>query len=416
MQRLQLLAETLRGIGASLRGTSDPRRGVTARQESGRADLLAWNLPTTNENRGGTMHSPRPDNRGLRFILVALLAILALSAPASIGALAAQDNAAGTLVSRLDLDRYKSNVQNLAGFGTRYWNTEGNERARDWIQAQLESYGYEVHRHGFTASGRRDDMEPKDIDNVYATKVGTANPDRMYIISAHMDSFNTESEDQSFAPGANDDGSGTALVLEVARVYASQEVVTDPSIRFILWNAEEIGLVGARNYVEDRRELQGIEDPPGSGAYPEPTWLGVIQHDMMMFDHGMPDDETGMVAPEQIEAADVDIEYDADETAGGGAILLAARFLAANARYAAYPAEVGQFMQSTDSVPFSPFVPAISLRENERRNEIGRGADPQWHKNSDVYETYSDADFRLGFAAAQTTTAAIAELAGARIR
>lgn len=350
----------------------------------------------------------------LRFTVVVLLAIVALSAPASIGAFAAQDTAA-TLVSRLDLDRYKSNVENLAGFGTRYWNTEGNEQARDWIQGQLESYGYEVQRHGFTASGRRGDMEPKDIDNVYVTKVG-ADPSRMYIISAHMDSFNTESEDQSFAPGANDDGSGTSVVLELARVFASEDVETDVSIRFILWNAEEIGLVGARNYVEDRRELQGIEDPPGSGNYPEPAWLGVIQHDMMMFDHGMPDQETGEVAAEQSEAADVDIEYDADETADGGAILLAARFLAANARYAAYPAEVGQFMQSTDSVPFSPFVPAISLRENERRNEIGRGADPQWHKNSDVPETYSDADFRLGFAAAQTTTAAIAELAGARIR
>jgi hypothetical protein len=362
------------------------------------------------------MHSSRKKHARRRTAPIILAITLALVAPASIGALGAQSDAAATLVSRLDLERYKSNVENLAGFGTRYWNTEGNEQARDWIEEQLESYGYEVQRHAFTASGRRGNMEPKEIDNVYATKVGTANPDRMYIVSAHMDSFNTESEDQSFAPGANDDGSGTALVLEVARVYASEDVATDVSVRFILWNAEEIGLVGARNYVEDRRELQGIENPPGSGRYPEPTWLGVIQHDMMLFDHGMPDRETGEVAAEQIEAADVDIEYDADETAGGGAILLASRFLAANARYADYPAEVGQFMQSTDSVPFSPFVPAISLRENERRNEVGRGADPQWHKNSDVYETYSDADFRLGFAAAQTTTGAIATLAGARLR
>jgi len=333
------------------------------------------------------------------------------------GAGAAQaPDAAQALVDRLDLDRYKSNVENLAGFGTRYWNTEGNERARDWIAEQLASYGYEVQRQAFTASGRRGSMEPKEIENIYVTKVGTVNPDRMYIISAHMDSYNSESEDQSFAPGANDDGSGTALVIEMARVFASADIATDVSVRFALWNAEEIGLVGARNYVETRRELQGIEDPAGSGNYPEPTWLGVIQHDMMMFDHGMPDDETGELAAEQIPAADVDIEYDADATAEGGAIELAATLLMANARYAAYPAEVGQFMQSTDSVPFSEFVPAVSLRENERRNEIGRGGDPQWHKNSDVYATYSDADFRLGFAALQTTTAAIAGLASARIR
>ena len=358
---------------------------------------------------------PRHGHR-YRLAPLTLSLMLALSTGASLEALAAQASVPQTLVDQLDLDRYKSNVRNLAGFGTRYWNTEGNERARDWIQEQFESYGYDVQRHGFTASGRRGNMEAKDIDNVYVTKIGSESPDRMYIVSAHMDSFNSESEDQSFAPGANDDGSGTALVLEVARVFASSDVDTDVSVRFILWNAEEIGLVGARNYVDDRRELQGIEDPPGSGRYPEPTWIGAIQHDMMMFDHGMPDPETGVLSPDQIEAADVDIEYDADETADGGAILLAARFLAANARYADYPAEVGQFMQSTDSVPFSPWVPAISLRENERRNEIGRGGDPQWHKNSDVYETYRDEDFRLGFAAAQTTTGAIAQLAGARLR
>ena len=87
--------------------------------------------------------------------------------------------------------------------------------------ALLESYGYEVHRQTFTASGRRGNMDAKDIDNIYVTKIGTENPDRMYIVSAHMDSFNSQSEDQSFAPGANDDGSGTALVLELARVFAS---------------------------------------------------------------------------------------------------------------------------------------------------------------------------------------------------
>lgn len=366
--------------------------------------------------------------RSLRLALIAGLALgtglacnLAVSSSSGQGTAARQEpdadqEVARLLVDRLDLERYRSNIETLAGFGTRYWNTEGNEQARDWLQQQLESYGYEVQRHAFTASGRRGDMEPKEIDNVYVTKVGTEHPDRMYLVSAHMDSFNFDSEDQSFAPGANDDGSGTALVLEMARVFASEDIETAVSVRFIFWNAEEIGLVGSRNYVEDRRELQGTEDPPGSGEYPEPTWLGVIQHDMMLFDHGMPDPETEQVADEQIEAADVDIEYDADATADGAAIALAAHLLEANARYGSYPAEVGQFMQSTDSVPFSEYVPAISLRENERRNEIGRGADPQWHRDTDVPETYSDADYRLGFAALQTSTGAVAELSGARQR
>ena len=251
---------------------------------------------------------------------------------------------------------------------------------------------------------------------MYATKVGTTRPHEMYIVSAHMDSINTQSPDNGFAPGADDDGSGTSLVLEIARVMASPDVQTDVSVRFILWNAEEIGLVGSRAYVRDRRMLQGAEDPPGSGLFPEPTWLGIIQHDMILFDHGLPDPITGLLSPVQIPGADIDIEYAAANTSGGGAITLAGRLLDANGKYApAYPAEVGQFMCCTDSVPFAPFAPAVSVRENERRAEIGRGANPNWHKNTDVLATYSEADFLLGFTAVQMTTGAIAELAGAKL-
>ena len=60
------------------------------------------------------------------------------------------------------------------------------------------------------------------------------------------------------------------------------------SIRFALWNNEETGLNGAHAYVEQREAMQGKEVPAGSGKYPEPKWLGMIQHDMMMFDHGPP--------------------------------------------------------------------------------------------------------------------------------
>ena len=102
---------------------------------------------------------------------------------------------------------------------------------------------------------------------------------------------------------ANDDGSGTALVMEIARVLASSDVESDVSIRFALWNNEETGLDGAEAYVEQRAELQGIENPAGSGQYPEPRWLGMIQHDMMMWDHGNP------VTFDQALDADVDVEF-----------------------------------------------------------------------------------------------------------
>lgn len=316
------------------------------------------------------------------------------------------------LVARLDFDHFKANIKQLASFGTRYWDTAGNEKARDWIAAELTKYGYKPERVKFIPPARgRQGRAAKEVDSIFVTKIGTTRPGEMYIVSAHMDSYNTQAgRGQEFAPGANDDGSGTSLVMEMARIFSSPDVKTDVSIRFCLWNCEEIGLEGAKAYVEQRRGLQGVENPPGSGQYPEPKWLGVIQHDMMMFDHGQ---TSASLAARQIRDANVNIEYDSAQTSSGLAIILASKLLEANSKYATdYPAAVGGFMQNTDSVPFTPYVPAISLRENERRDQIGRGSDPQWHKNSDVYETYTDADFRLGFNALQMTCGAVADLAG----
>jgi hypothetical protein len=141
----------------------------------------------------------------------------------------------------------------------------------------------------------------------------------------------------------------------------------------------------------------------------------MIQHDMMMFDHGMPRAD-GTVSPEQRPEADVNIEFAGTSKMVAESQALAWLFRAANERYATdYPAAVGNRMQSTDSVPFQDDVAAISLRENERGAQIGSGWDPHWHQPTDVFTTFSDKDFRLGLNAAQTTLAAIAQLAGASI-
>jgi hypothetical protein len=72
-------------------------------------------------------------------------------------------------------------------------------------------------------------------------------------------------------------------------------------------------------------------------------------------------------------------------------------------------------MSNTDSAPFQDHTAAVSLRENRRLYETGNGANPHWHQPTDLFVTFSDEDFRLGFNAAQTTLAAVAKLAGARI-
>jgi hypothetical protein len=89
---------------------------------------------------------------------------------------------------------------------------------------------------------------------------------------------------------------------------------------------------------------------------------------------------------------------------------------AANVTYATdYPATVGAHMQSTDSVSFQDLVAAVSVRENERGAHIGAGWDPHWHQPTDVFTTFSDADFRLGLNAAQTTLGALGKLAGVSV-
>jgi hypothetical protein len=398
----------------------------------------------------------------MRRPLVVLLAALAIPAVASAqvdsAARAAPDPIA-QLVARLDLELYKATIKGLTQFGDRRQGTDRNRAAVDWIEAQLRSYGcddvarlqYDYQppaprprtggagpaRDTTRASGggryrglrartgvntdslRQPDPRlralnaqaatPGPREEVYCTKIGSDHPGEMYIVGAHMDGH-------GWGEAANDDGSGTALVMQLARVFSSPDVRTDRSIRFILWNNEETGLNGSRAYVAQRQALQGKEDPPGSGKYPEPTWLGMIQHDMMLFDHGMPRAD-GTLAAEQRPEADVNIEFQASAKFAAQARQLAWTFQAANEKYATdYPAAVGPHMTNTDSAPFQDLVAAISLRENERGTQIGAGWDPNWHQPTDLYATYSDKDFRLGLNAAQTTLAALAGLVGATIK
>jgi hypothetical protein len=142
----------------------------------------------------------------------------------------------------------------------------------------------------------------------------------------------------------------------------------------------------------------------------------MIQHDMMLFDHGMPRPD-GTVPAQQRPEADVNIEFQSAARLADDAQNLAWAFYAANEAYATdYPAAVGPHMTNTDSTPFMDLVPAISVRENERGREIGAGWDPHWHQPTDLYATFTDQDFRLGLNAAQTTLGAVARLAGASLR
>jgi Peptidase family M28 len=217
------------------------------------------------------------------------------------------------LVGRLDLERYKAIIKGLTQFGDRQQGTDRNHAALDWIEAQLKSYGCantERIRYVYnapalqprqgTGAAKAVEISSGEVvkgvggsrlrgfvqrqlpnndpaaqtdpslralnagpvssgpsEEVYCTKVGATHPDEMYIVGAHMDG-------QGLGEAADDDGSGTALVMELARVFSDPDVVTEQSIRFVLWNNEESGHVGSRAYVQQRAPLQGEESPPGS--------------------------------------------------------------------------------------------------------------------------------------------------------
>jgi Peptidase family M28 len=381
--------------------------------------------------------------------------LAAAAEPPVTASAATTDDPGAQLVARLDLERYKATIKGLTRFGDRRQGTDRNRAAIDWIESQLRGYGCaDIARLRYTYSpeqkrsrsgpvvaqgaaqgggrfrgqrgptGVNDDPQrqpdatlralnsqpstPGEREEVYCTKIGSTHPDEMYIVGGHMDGI-------GWGEAANDDGSGAALVMELARIFSNPEVHTERSIRFVLWNNEETGLNGSYAYVEQRSHLQGIESPKGSGRYPEPRWLGMVQHDMELFDHGMPRAD-GTMSPTQRPEADVNIEFQSQARQAEGAQKLAWAFYAANEAYATdYPASVGPHMTNTDSTPFMDLIPAISVRENERGTQIGAGWDPQWHQPTDVYATYNDADFRLGLNAAQTTLGAIARLAGASL-
>jgi hypothetical protein len=375
------------------------------------------------------------------------------------------DDPTRALVGRLDLERYKATIRGLGQFGDRQHGTDRNRAAVDWIEAQLRGYGCPTERitYVYNAAGLPRDQQvaarppaavinsgeivaglggarirgitlpvgannnpavqadprlralnegpsiPGPRQEVYCTKVGTTRPDEMYIVGAHMDG-------RGFGEAADDDGAGTALVMELARVFSGPDVVSERSIRFTLWNNEETGFQGAAAYVAQRGPLQGKEDPPGSGRYPEPRWLAMIQHDMLLWDHGMPRPD-GTIASEQRPEADVNIEFQSATKFAAQAMGLAFFFRDANEEYATdYPAAVGNHMVNTDSSVFMNVIPAISLREKERGMQIGAGWNPHYHQATDVYASYSDKDFRLGLNAAQTTLAAIAQLTGATLK
>jgi hypothetical protein len=152
-------------------------------------------------------------------------------------------------------------VTRLAAFGTRHTLSSqtdpvrGIGAARDWIYDQLTSYAsvsggrMTVEKQTFIQPAGPRVPQPTAITNVIATLHGTQpeSTNRIYLVSGHLDSRCTDVLDFTCdAPGADDDGSGVAAVLEMARVMATHEF--DATIVFAAFSGEEQGTFGSVNY------------------------------------------------------------------------------------------------------------------------------------------------------------------------
>lgn len=169
------------------------------------------------------------------------------------------------IVSEVSAKRIEGYVRKLVGFGTRHTmsdttsDTRGIGAARRWIKSELERCGagtrlkVEFDSHIAPVSARI--SKPTEIVNVVATLPGSQaeSKDRMYVVSGHYDSRVTDVMNATDdAPGANDDASGTAAVMELACVMARHDF--DATIVFMAVAAEEQGLLGAAHWAELARQ------------------------------------------------------------------------------------------------------------------------------------------------------------------
>src|SRR5919198_2959498 len=210
------------------------------------------------------------------------------------------------ILAAIDPARIEATIRKLVSFGTRHTLSSQDDpnrgigAARDWIAAEMRRYA--------EASGGRMTVtvpsyiqqpaaripEPTRISNVVATLTGSVDPNRAYVVSGHYDSRVTDVMNfTADAPGANDDASGVAAVLEMARIMASQH--TEATLVFAAVAGEEQGLYGSAHMAQVMKgagvDVQGMftNDIIGSSTADDGTRdPGTVR----LFAEGVPTAET----------------------------------------------------------------------------------------------------------------------------
>ena len=151
----------------------------------------------------------------------------------------------------LDRASYEADLKQLVSATTRFSTSPQYAAVANSVQSQLKAMGYKTRRQAITVNGATS-------TNVIADKAGKgATPRDVVVVGAHLDSINIAGGPSSPAPGADDDGSGSAGVLAIARALKDHPAVHD--LRLILFGGEEQGLFGSRQYVASLTAAQRNE-------------------------------------------------------------------------------------------------------------------------------------------------------------
>lgn len=183
-------------------------------------------------------------------LALALLACCPQADPASIDAKIA------AAIAALDADRLEQQVKDLVACHSRHplSGKEHTGKARDYLHKTMAAIAAQsdgcltVAREVYKMPSSRL-RQQVELVNIVATLKGSSDPGRIYVVGGHYDSINRNPRDaKAAAPGANDDGSGTSVVLEICRVMSRQSFPA--TIKFVCYDGEEQGLLGSKAHAD----------------------------------------------------------------------------------------------------------------------------------------------------------------------